>query len=282
MRQEHALFKQYPLDSEIQLGGETLTSPYHIYNGSILFIGGKANAEAAKTLLRDEALTPILDKDGDALAALWICDFTEANLAPHHELQVSIFASFKPQTPVDAHPFAIYRLLTLNPETMMVCHGLWNNTERVVRYNQEHLGLNARVCDSTIDIDKSTNQWRIHFADAELNQPLLDANLSLPKQPSPAVLWDMSRHLGFGGLLKTMRAPFIHVPVVNTVSQYATANKIAKTYTKSDRQSIFKFNPADKIHLKAPAYQGLDFRPSFVQHNDGVRFVYLRPEAPQN
>lgn len=278
MRQQHNLFTQYPLDREIVLDGETLTSPYHIYDGTILFIGGRANAETAKALLAKESLTPILDSDGNALIALWICDFTEANLGPHHELQFSIFASFQPQAPVQAHPFAIFRLLTLNPQTMMVCHGLWNNTEHVVRYNQAHLGLDARVCTSHFD-HTTPQQWRFQFEDRENAQALLSGEIALPSQQSPALLWQMSRHLGFGGMLKTLRQPFIHVPVVNTRSAYADANQIAHTYTHSDTQKIFRFDEAQKLTVQAPHYQALQFRPDFVQYNTGVRFVYSRPEA---
>lgn len=279
MRQQHKLFAHYPLDSEVQIGSETLTSPYHIYNGSILFIGGRADATKANELLHNEQLSPILDQDGKALVALWICDFTEANLDAHHELQVSIFASFQPQAPVKPHPFVIYRLLTLNPQTMMVCHGLWNNTERVVRYNREHLGLDARRCNSTVAINKASRQWHFQFEDAENHHALLSGDITLPKQQSPSVLWEMSRQLGFGGLLKTMRQPFIHVPVVNTQSAYAADNRIARTYTQSDDQNIFKFDPSQQLTLHAPQYQALNFQPDFIQYNDGVRFVYLRPEV---
>lgn len=279
MRQQHKLFTQYPLDREIQLDGETLTSPYHIYDGAILFIGGKANAEAAKTLLAQESLAPILDSEGNALVGLWICDFTEANLGPHHELQFSVFAAFQPQAPVQAHPFAIFRLLTLNPQAMMVCHGLWNSTERVVRYNQAHLGLNARLCTSTFDRPHHATHWRFQFEDSEQQQALLSGEITLPSQQSPALLWEMSRQLGFGGLLKTLREPFIQVPVVNTRSAYADTNQIARTYTHSDKQTIFRFDPTQALTVHAPQYQALQFQPDFVQYNIGVRFVYTRPET---
>lgn len=278
MRQQHKLFTQYPLDGEVQVGNETLTTPYHIYNGSILFIGGTANAKAATELLSNEQLTPILDTNGNALVALWICDFTEANLDAHHELQISIFAASTPQPPVPANPLAIYRLLTLNPETKMVCHGLWNSTERVVRYNQEHLGLDARVSDSHFDINKAAGKWHFQIDDAETKQALVTGDISLPKKQPSALMWEMSRQLGFGGLLKTMREPFIHVPVVNTISAYATKNRVAHTYTKSDRQMIFKFDDTSKLTIQAPKYQALQFQPNFVQYNEGVHFVYLRPE----
>lgn len=70
--------------------------------------------------------------------AVWMCDFTDANLGPHHELQISLFATSRPIPRLKPHPFAIFRALTMIAEARMVCHGLWNNTHRVVRYNAEH------------------------------------------------------------------------------------------------------------------------------------------------
>lgn len=274
----HQLFTQFPIDGQFQLGDETVSTPYHIYDGSILFIGGRANAAVATELLQQNQLTPLIDENGQALVGLWICDFTQANLGAHHELQLSIFASFQPQPRLKAHPFAIYRQLTLNPETMMVCHGLWNNTERVVRYNQAHLQLNARPCQSHFVIDQAAGHWRFQFDDAADAQALVSGKVILPK-PSTAVLWQMSRQLGLRGLLKTMRAPFVEVPVVNTVSAYAQKNHIARTYTHSHSQQIGFFDEHTQLTIHAPAYAALQFQPDFVQYNRGVHFVYLRPTA---
>jgi hypothetical protein len=281
MRQEHKLFKDHPLDGEFQLGDETVTTPYHIYNGSIFFIGGRANADVAKALLKNDQLTPILDRDGNALTALWVCDFTEANLGAHHELQFSIFASFKPLEPVEPHPFAIYRLLTHQPQTMMVCHGLWNSTEKVVRYNQEHLGLNARVSDSDIHIDKATKQANFRFNDDQSGHPLLQGEINLPQIQPPAVLIELFRHMGMGGMMKTLLNPTVEVAVVNTISPFATENKIARTYTRSDGQLIIKYSDeVATINIQHPDYQALQFKPDFVQNNNGVRFVYTHPVKP--
>ncbi|MBK8023713.1 MAG: hypothetical protein IPK19_20320 [Chloroflexi bacterium] len=276
MRQQHPLFQQYPLDGQVTIGGETLSTPYHIYDGSILFIGGTANARAASDLLAGEQLMPLLDSDGKALMAVWVCDFTEANLGQHHELQISIFASFSPVPPVTAHPFAIYRALILNPAAMMICHGLWNNTERVVRYNREHLLLDARL--SRRQIDRTAASWRFQVEDAERGQRVAEGELTVPGRQPPQALMAMAGHLGLRGMMQSMRAPFIHVPVVNTRAAGSAANRIAHTYTKADKQVIRTFGPGDRLTIHDPRYAALRFEPAFVQHNDGVRFVYLRPE----
>lgn len=279
MRQNHKLFATYPLDGKVQLGSESLTSPYHIYDGEILFIGGRANGKVAAELLRNEGLTPILDQNGNALAAAWVCNFTEANLGAHHELQFSIFASFQPQAPVAPHPLAIYRLLTLNPQTMMVCHGLWNSTERVVRYNREHLLLDARLCTSTIAVDEAGQEWRFDYSDTESQQTLLTGRIHVPRQQPFKVIWEMTRHLGFGGMMKSARDAFIHVPVVNTRSALSAQNLLAHTYTKADGQKIFWYDESQQLTIAHPEYSALAFAPDFVQCSEGVRFVFLRPEA---
>lgn len=279
MREKHPLFERYPLDGKVQVGGRTETTPYHIYNGSIAFIGGTANAAVATDLLRQESLTPLLDSAGNALMAVWLCDFTAANLDPHHELQISIFATFRPQPPVQAHPFAIYRALTLNPDMVMVCHGLWNNTERVVQYNREHLGLDAHLSKSQITRDDGAALWRFRVEDAQRSALIAEGQIATVRRQPPAAMWAMSGHLGMGGLLRLMREPFIHVPVVNTRSTYATTNRIAHTYTRSDRQVVRFFGTSDRLTLADRPYAALGFRPQFVQQNEGVRFVYLRPES---
>lgn len=272
MREHHALFQKYPVDDKIVLGGETLPTPYHIYDGAILFIGGRANADAARELLRGERLTPLLDQAGNALMAAWVCDFTQANLDAHTELQISIFAAYADQPPVPAHPFAIYRQLTRG--AYMVCHGLWNNTERVVRYNRDHLMLDARLARS--HFDRTAARWQFRFTDAD--QLLVDGALDLPRRQPPADLWALSAHLGMSALLRSLREPFIHVPVVNTVGAQAAENWVAPTYTRADRQVIRRFTPADRLTIHAPRYAALQFQPDFAQYSGGVRFVYLRPE----
>jgi len=128
VRSKHAFFKHHPLDGQIAVGDEILTTPYLIYDGFMLLHGGTVDAQVASRLLENEELMPLLDTNGRALAAIWVCDFSEANLGPHQELQISLFATFRPVPPIEADPFAIFRALMRQPDTHMVCHGLWNST----------------------------------------------------------------------------------------------------------------------------------------------------------
>ena len=302
MRSDHPLFAEYPLDAVVPVDGEDCTSPYHIYNGDLVLIGGRADAAAAADLLAGERLAPMLDSAGNALMAVWLADFTEANLGPHHELQISLFAALTPQPPTPQHPFAIHRLLLLEPDAYMVCHGLWNSTQRVVRYNQSHLCLDARLSNSRIDRDDRRGmrsaeqtmrsrhdsatadlmpippQWNFQVSDALSGQAVAEGSLALPNRQPLSVSWAMLRHLGMAGMMQSARQPFIHVPVVNTKSAYADDNYVAHTYTRSDRQIIRRREKADAVSIRHQRYAPLNFQPDFVQHSAGVRFVYLRPQ----
>lgn len=163
MTLKQQLFQRFPLDGSVFVAGEKLTTPYHIYDGTMLSLGGTVDGEVAARFLKAEDLEPVLDTDGRALAAIWICDFIKANLDAHHELQISLFATRCKVKPVRANEFSFYSALKDIPDLMMVCHGLWNNAERVVRYNQEHLLLNARLTKSKVDF--SGDNWTFEFRD---------------------------------------------------------------------------------------------------------------------
>lgn len=278
-RHEHPLFGTHPLTGTAVLSsGETVSTPYHIYDGTILLVGGTADAGAARHLLRREHLTPLLDTAGRALMAVWVCDFTDAHLGAHHELQLSIFAAYRPLPPVRAHRFAIYRLLSVEPATMMICHGLWNSTPLVVTYNREVLGLDARL--SVSELDLAAGRFRVK--DAASGQPIAAGELPAPHHQPGADLRQMVSHVGLRGMLRQMRSPFVQVPVVNPITDHLPENWIARTYTKTDRQLIRSFDTArDRLTITHPEYAPLDFQPMFVQHGFGVRFVYHCPQPPQ-
>ncbi len=279
MRSNHPIFKRYPLDGEITLGGETLTTPYHVYDGAMLLLGGTADAAVASKLLSDVRMLPLLDENGRALVAVWVGDFTEANLGAHHELQISLFATGRPiPRPIPRlkpHPFAILRALTAIPETRMVCHGLWNSTRRVVRYNAEHLRLDARFASSEIATDNG--HWQFRFNDEE-GSMIAQGTFDMTARQSATAMWQMIRHIGVQGLLQSIRSPFIHVPVISPCGQFADPHLVAQTYTQSDRQVIRRSGSQDRLTISHPMYASLGFAADFVQQIEGVRFVYLRPQ----
>ncbi|MDH4992340.1 hypothetical protein QEZ48_16110 [Aquamicrobium lusatiense] len=274
MTLKQQLFQRFPLDGSVVVAGLEATTPYHIYDGTILSLGGTVDGEVAARFLAAEDLEPVLDTDGRALAAVWICDFTEANLDAHHELQISLFATRTKVQPLRANTFSFHRALKVIPDLMMVCHGLWNNTQRVVQYNSGHLLLNARLTNSKVDF--SGDKWTFEFRDAECE---LIAKGSLPatqRQPVGAT-WKIARQMGFRGLLDSLRAPFFKVAVVNTRREGEVHNHVCATYTVCESPLIRAATGEDLIVVAEPNYAELDFRISFVQMLKDIGFIFMRP-----
>lgn len=280
MRSEHPLFERFPIDAHVQVGAEKLTSPYHVYDGTLLLLGGTADAAQATALLAPSALVPVCDSTGRALAAVWVGDFTEASLGPHHEVQISLLASSsvkaRPAPVLEAHPLALLKALLTRTDVRMVCHGLWNSTARVVRYNAEHLGLDAHYGSGLLT--RRGGHWHFAFADVGA-QPVLEGDLACVARTPVALTWQMARYLGWRTLWQSLRDPVVHVPVLNTLGPNATVLEVAHTYTRADRQALRLVSPADRLHIQATPYAALDFTPAFVQQLDGLRFVYLRPQV---
>lgn len=280
MRSDHALFERFPLDAHVQVGDEKLTSPYHVYDGTLLLVGGTADAAQATALLAPSGLVPVCDSAGRALAAVWVGDFTEASLGPHHEVQISLLA-YSPMRarsvpPLAAHPLALLTALLTRKDVHMVCHGLWNSTARVVRYNAEHLGLDARYASGLLT--RTRQRWHFAFADVGA-QPVLEGELACVARTPVGLGWALARCLGWRALWQSLRDPVVQVPVLNTLGPNATQLEVARTYTRADRQALRLAHPADRLQIQAAPYAALDFAPAFVQQMEGLRFVYLRPQV---
>ena len=86
----HALFSRFPLSDAAVISMGTVPTPYHVYDGYGLFIGGTAELDAVSELLRGERVSPVRTGNGRALMGIWAFDFLDASLGPHHELQFSL------------------------------------------------------------------------------------------------------------------------------------------------------------------------------------------------
>ena len=93
---KHPLFELFPLNSRTTISVGEVPTPYQIYEGHGVFIGGTANLSKIEGLLASENVYPIQDTDGRALMGIWVVDFTHASLGPHNELQFSILVSHHP------------------------------------------------------------------------------------------------------------------------------------------------------------------------------------------
>lgn len=274
---QHALFQKFPLTGKATISTGEVPTPYHIYDGYGAFIAGTADLAATQRLLQSEQVMPIQTADGRALMGIWLCDFTDASLGPHHELQFSIFVTRQQSPALSSHPLSLLSAMLTEPSLQMMCHGLWNNTKAVVAYNRELLSLNAKLSNSMIQRDAQKLQFDVR--DATSGSAILTGHLSKPAQPSWSANWAFMRQLGFGKTMQANRQPWVEMKVVNPLGVGLTYNGVAKAMDKNDTNNIRYFDPkADHLTFGDSPYRALDFRPQVVQHMSGFKFVYLNPQ----
>lgn len=273
---EHALFKHYPLTGTATLTTGRVSTPYHIYDGYGLFLGGTADLAAVQRLLQPETVIPLQTVDGRALMGIWLCDFTEASLGPHHELQLSLFVTRQPAPPLAAHPLALLGAMLTRPDVQMLCHGLWNNTPAVVAYNRELLSLNAKLSTSTITCDPQ--QLTFAVADAATGASILQGTVATPQQVSWRASLGLLGQLGWGPTLRLNRQPWVTMAVVNPLGVGLAQNAAAQAMTKNAVNNVRYFKPTiNRLTFGATSYGDLGFSPQFVQYMSGFKFVYLQP-----
>lgn len=273
---DHALFRRFPLDGRAHISIGTVPTPYQVYDGHGLFIGGTADLGAVRELLSPEQVHAVQTEDGRALMAVWVCDFGDASLGPHHELQFSVFASATPLAPVAADRLGLIRLMLTRPEVAMLCHGLWNNTPRVVAYNRELLALDARLGDSHIERDAQ----RLAFAvrDAATGAPVIEGHVVDYRRPSLRAGLALTADLGLWRLASLARQPWLRMPILNPVGPVLARNAVAESCTHTARSTLRYFDDArDRLTFGDTRYARLGFRPQFFQAMEGFRFVYLSP-----
>lgn len=277
VRHDHPLFKQYPLDGQAMLSTGPAPTPYQVYAGHGVFIGGTADLAAARELLRPEQVHAVQTESGRALMGLWIFNFTDASLGPHHELQFSLFVSRTALPPVPSRRLGLIELMVARPEVQMLCHGLWNSTPTVVAYNRELLALDARQSESRIERDGQGIRFSV--TDKATNVPIVEGRIDRPHRPSLRASLALASRLGLRRLVDIARQPWIAMPVLNPVGEVLPRNAAAETFTKSE-VSVLRYFDARRDHLALgdTRYRSLQFQPQFVQFMDGFKFVYLFPK----
>ena len=273
---DHQLFKQYPLNGRIALSTGEAPTPYHIYDGYGLFIGGVADLPAVQRLLAPEGVVPVTTTDGHALMGIWICDFTEASLDAHTELQFALAVTRSAIAPIEPHPLNILTLMLSRPDLGLLCHGLWNNTRNVVAYNREYLSLNAQQTDS--HITRSAQALTFNYADHATGRPILSGAVQQPQRASWRATWSLAARLGFKSTMALRRQPWIGMSVLNPVGVVLDRNGTSRTFT-SNATTVLRYfdHRADTLNFGDTPYRALNFIPQLVQYMDGFKFVYLQP-----
>lgn len=272
----HTLFKSYPLNGKATLTTGEVPTPYHIYAGYGALIGGSADLAAVQRLLQDEEVVPIQTVAGRALMGIWICDFIDASLGPHHELQFSIFVARQPLPAFSAHPLHLLATMLTRSDVQMMCHGLWNNTATVVAYNRELLSLNAKLSTSTIQRDRQKLHFDVRAADS--GAAVLTGAVSKPLQASWRTSFGLLGQLGVKTTMRVTRQPWISMSIVNPLGVLLSRNAVAQAMTNNETNNVRYFDPqTDSLSFGNTPYKNLDFHPTFVQHMSGFKFVYLNP-----
>ena len=209
----HPLFRHYPLQGVADTSIGSLPRPYHVYNGHGMLIGGTADLDGVTALLQQEAVTPLQTRGKRALMVIWVCDFTRASLDPHTELQISFLVTTGVMAPpVSDRRLGLLHALTTYPDVGMFCHGLWNNTEKVVIYNRELLGLPAELAESRIVREKGRKQFS--FQD-ENGRSICRGNVGEAAGNSFGLTLEMLRLFGLRGLYQLAQKPILTARVIN-------------------------------------------------------------------
>lgn len=271
---KHKLFKTYPLSGHVRTSRGMFPSPYHVYDGKVSFIGGTASYEAVSDILRNEHVQAVKTSKGRTFMGVWVCDFTDASLNPHTELQFSFFVSREKLDTIRSHQFALLRELALNPSIRMLVHGLWNNTETAIAYNNEVLALGAHMSRGGIDFEKNKVDFLLN--DGSHGSMIASGTLSIASRTSLDVSATLFQTLGLGGMMRFNSQPFMHTQAMNRVSKILGMNATSQTYTVADNLILQRFNPdVDKLTIAQRPYADVDFRPMFIEHMLGFKFAFL-------
>lgn len=273
----HPLFDTYPLDGEREISVGSVPTPYHVYDGQGLLLGGTANPARIGALLQKEDVYPIQTREGRALMGLWVVDFTEASLGPHQELQFSILVSHRPAEPVDDHAFALLKALFVNQDARMFCYRLWNDSPTAVAYNRELLALPAAPARGTI---RRHEDWLSFRFEEETDTLLCEGDVRITRRASLQAGWALLRQFGLRQTLRAFSQPYLEAKVVNPISESQPYNADAQSFLAADSPIVRFFEPAADRFAFGEAYRNaFDFRPQFVEHFSPFRFVYLQPET---
>jgi hypothetical protein len=271
---QYPLFQRFGLTTMKHISVGDVPIPYHIYAGTALLIGGTADLARVQQLVAGEHVYPIVTKLGRALICIWVIDGHEASLGPHRELQISILVSHAQRPAVSDDPLIILQQILTQPQTRLLCHGLWNNTEQAVAYNREILALPAQQTACQIEYDTHQKEQSFTFNDIS-GGTILVGRVRLMQQIRPTTIFALQRVMGIRRFLQLTSATQLKAQVVNPIG-LLPFNADAQAYINADRIVLQLFNRStDTLSLESTQYAGLQFAGSFIEHMQGFRFVYL-------
>jgi hypothetical protein len=274
----HPIFQQHPLqDKKVATSAGQQPTPYHVYAGQALMIGGTADYARVSALLAGEQVTPAKTQAGRALMAFWAVDETSASHGAHSEMQISLYVSHRPTAPVKDSPFAPLHFILADAQARQMCHGLWNNTPEVVTYNAEILGLKPKLARSQFTYSK--DRFAFSFHDAASGALLAQGDVRQARQSTLGATAALFGAFGLRLALRAASMKVIEVQVVNPISAHLPRNADARTLSHSAKIVAQLFDTKhDHLTLTDGVYSQLDFRPTFIEHMRGFQLVYLNPQ----
>jgi hypothetical protein len=277
----HRLFEDFPLSGVVPLSTGHAPTPYHVYDGNGLLICGAADLAAVEHRLKGQDVYPVKTASGRAIMGIFACDFQKASLGPHTELQVSALVSRKTGEVVRDHAFALPAAMVTRPDWGTICMHIWNDTDTVVTYNRDYLGLNPQLGAGKIDRPRGQKSFRFLAPEdgANSSEVILAGQVSEKSRPSFGALFALGRMTGFGSLLRITRQPYVTAFVINMKNSVFPENRRATTYAAPDVNVLQIFDPDhDELTITAAALRSYDFTPLCLQHISPFRFVYVKPE----
>lgn len=271
----HELFQKFPLAGQQTISTGDVPTPYHVYAGHGLLLGGTIALDGAQQLLEPENLYPLQTQNGRGLMGIWVCEFTDASLGPHNELQFSIFCSREPTAPVADHPLGLLHTLVTDSDVGLLCHGLWNNSDTAVAYNRELLGLPAKLNEAEFVRGNGRKTFTFRHPNGST---LIEGSITEEKRTSIRLVLSLMQFFGFRQSLEITSAPYLASTVINPISDAFPHNMEAKAFIAAGTPILQMWQASDALTLEAEPYRSLDFTPQFVEHFAPFRFVYLMPQ----
>lgn len=278
MVSDHPIFRDNPLSGQISLSTGPAPTPYHVYDGEGLLIFGSADFDITQSMIEDESIFPVKTASGKAAAGFIMANFEKASLGVHHELQFFILVSEKEGEVLADSPFALPIAMGTRPDWGSLCMNLWNDTEAVIAYNNEYLGLNARPGKFSLFGEKPDGHLDYHITD-QSGADIIRGHVQVQKSTPLSAMWDMLRTAGIRQIIKLGNAAYAGGHVINRKSAVMPQNREAPIFTSSDHNVTRLWDPrTDRLEIEESTLSDIGFVPSSLQHLWPFRFVYLHPD----
>lgn len=275
---QHRLFHKFPLDGSVSLSTGDAPIPYHVYDGNGLLISATGDFAMVAQKISSEDVHLVRTASGKAVIGIFVCDFVDASLEPHTELQVSTLVSRTKGEVVSDHPFALAAAMVTRPDWGTMCLHIWNDTEVVVAYNREYLGLNPLQGSGTIR--RTPGRKSFEFSSPK-GAAILSGDVSEKTRPRLRDLLGLMGLTGTRPLMRYVRKPFAEAAVLNMKNDVFPENRRAPTFTAADTNVLQIFEPTkDQLSVHSTDLAPYDIVPRSLQHISPFRFVYLKPDVP--